>query len=55
MQSLLNNILLLQYGFTFRQASRKSGNAISDIEGTASQPSGIEIRYSAEQEQKTRS
>ena len=46
---------LFQYGCTSRQASRESGDAISDSEGTASQPSGIEIRYSPEQEQTTQS
>ena len=37
------------------QASRESSDAISDSEGTASQPSEIEIRYSPEQEQTTQS
>lgn len=46
---------LFQYGFTSQQASRESGDTISDSEGTASQSNGIEIRYSPEQEQTTQS
>ena len=46
---------LFQYGCTSRQASRECGDAISDSEGMASQPSEIEIRYSPEQEQTTQS
>lgn len=42
-------MLPFQYGFT-RQASRKSGNVISESEDTDKQPSGIEIRYLPEQE-----
>ena len=37
------------------QASRECGDAISDSEGTDSQPSQIEIRYSPEKEQTTQS
>ena len=37
------------------QASQECGDAISDSEGTASQPNEKKIRYSPEQEQTTQS